>query len=469
MSTRILLVEDDLRYANRMKKNLSLEGYEIILSSSGEKALDLFRQETFDLVITDIKMPGMNGIDLLKRLIEMQRKEEHDVPIMLLTSVDSVRVAVDAMKEGAADYITKDSEKDEVLLRIQKVITSARVREENRSLRKKVEEGGGFGRLISESEAMQSLLREIDEIADTGAGILISGETGVGKELVARYIHNQSPRAHAPFIDINCAALPSDNLFQSEVFGHEKGAFTGATSRKRGRMELADGGTLFLDEIGDMPMESQGKILRALETLQFERLGGTQKIKVDLAVIAASNKDLNEEVELGHFRQDLLYRLDIIRLNIPPLREHPDDILPIAQHFLEEYARKYRRTIPPISEEAVHLLRSYSWPGNVRELKNLIERIIIRNRDCTLLDKEILRREGIEVEEKTSVSTSPLSDDNLSLEEIEKRAIIQALEKSDWIQSEAAKRLKISPDRMHNRIKKYGISHPSWRTYKNHE
>ncbi|MEW6238762.1 MAG: sigma-54 dependent transcriptional regulator [Candidatus Omnitrophota bacterium] len=468
MSARILLVEDDRRYASRLQKNLSIEGYDVLMAASGEEALDLFTQETIDLVITDIKMPGIGGLELMKRLFELQSGIEHEIPIMLLTSVDSVRVAVDALKAGAADYITKDSDRDEILLRIQKVLSSAKVQAENRSLRKRIEEGGGFGQLIAVSAPMKDILHEIDAVADSGAGFLIVGETGVGKELIARCIHNKSPRANRSFIDINCAALPSDNLFQSEVFGHEKGAFTGASGRKLGRLELADGGTLFLDEIGDMPLESQGKILRALEMQEFERLGGNQKIKVDIAVIAATNKDLRAEVDAGRFRHDLLYRIDIIRIVIPPLRERLEDIAPLARHFLQEYAKKYRRPLPELTEEAVAFLQRYSWPGNVRELKNLIERIIIRNRNCARVDADALKREGLNGKEENKNSVLA-ADEILPLEEIERRAIVAALEKSAWVQIDAAKLLQISPDRMHARIKKFGLHHPSWRTYNKEE
>ncbi len=468
MTACILLVEDDQRYATRLQKNLSIEGYEIIVANSGEEALVRYNQESIDLIISDIKMPGISGIELMKRIYEQQSGEDREIPVMLLTSVDSVRVAVDAMKNGAADYITKDSDRDEIILRIQKVLSSAKMREENRSLRKKIEEGGGFGRLIAESNSMQAILTEIEQTADTGAGFLIVGETGVGKELIARYIHNKSPRIKEAFIDINCAALPSDNLFQSEVFGHEKGAFTGATSRKRGRLELADRGTLFLDEIGDMPLESQGKILRAIETQEFERLGGNQKIKVDVVVIAATNKDLKAEVDAGRFRQDLLYRLDIIRIEIPPLRNRPEDITPIANHFLKEYAQKYSRVDPQISDGAIQILKSCSWPGNVRELKNLMERIIIRNRNCEIIDESLLMREGLNPQngDAHTNQTATAEDTIPSLEEVERKTIIAALEKTNWVQSEAARLLKISPDRMQTRIKKFGLHHPTWRTHK---
>ncbi len=470
MSTRILLVEDDKRYASRLKKNLEIEGYETVTAFSGEEAFDIFtREEGIDLVLSDIKMPGMSGLDLLQHINESRSGDDQEIPVVLLTSVDSVRVAVDAMKQGAADYITKDADRDEIVLRIEKVLSGAKVRAENRRLKKHIQISGEFGQFIAESQQLKAILDEIDSIADACAGVLIEGETGVGKELIARRIHEQSPRSDQAFIEVNCAAIPTDNLFQSEVFGHEKGAFTGASGRKRGKLELADEGILFLDEIGDMPLESQGKILRALETQEFERLGGNRKIKVDIAVIAATNKNLLDEVRAGRFRQDLLYRLDIIRLRIPPLRDRTDDIVPLAVYYFEDYAQKYRRPLPELTDDARRLLERYSWPGNVRELKNLVERIIIRNRNRTSVDEEMLQREGLRGDSGRTDGNTSLPDGGeecLSLEEIEKRAIVQALEKSDWVQAEAAKLLLISPDRIHSRIKKYGLSHPSWRTRK---
>ncbi|MDX9755171.1 MAG: sigma-54 dependent transcriptional regulator, partial [bacterium] len=395
MSALLLLVEDDPRYGNRLKKNLELEGYSVLFADCGEDALQIFMREPIDLVLTDIKMPGMDGLELLKRIGELQAAEAADVPVVLLTSVDSVRVAVDAMKAGAADYITKDADRDEIMLRVEKVLRGAQVRAENRSLKKHMQSVAEPSRFIATSPLMQDLLAEIEAIADAGARVLIVGETGVGKEIIARAIHQKSPRASQSFIDVNCAAIPSDNLFQSEVFGHEKGAFTGATTRKQGKLELANEGTLFLDEIGDMPLESQGKILRAIETQEFERLGGNQKIRVNIAVIAATNKELQREVDEGRFRQDLLYRLDIIRLRVPPLRERQEDILPLTEYFFALYAQKYHRSIPTITADARRGLESYAWPGNVRELKNLVERIVIRNRQIQTLDASTLAKEGL--------------------------------------------------------------------------
>lgn len=459
MKTRILLVEDDPRYAARLQKNIVLAGYDVSHAENGEVALAALADYPADLIISDIRMPKMDGLELLKAIRSGKSSDDSDIPFIALTSIDLVQVAVDAMKLGANDYITKDADRDEVLIRIEKAVKSSRVHHENKRLREQVRIEKG-ATLIAESPSMKAIVEEIDRVADSGAGVLIVGETGVGKEIIARALHDRSPRSGEAFVDVNCAALPSDNLFQSEVFGHEKGAFTGATERKRGKMELANGGTLFLDEIGDMPLESQGKILRALETETFERLGGNQKIKVDLTVVAATNKDLSLAVEQNEFRQDLLYRIDIIRLDIPPLRERKEEILPLARFFLDAYASKYRRPVPECDAESLRVLESSPWPGNVRELKNLMERIIIRHRDCTIITASLLAAEGYGTDQPRT-TTAPTS-----LEDIEKQAIIDALEATNWVQSEAAKRLQISADRIHARIKKYGLSHPTWRTHK---
>ena len=467
---KILVVEDDSRYGERLKRNLQLEDFDAQLALGGEEALDLLRREAFDLVLSDVKMPGMSGVDLLKEVKQGGEGLDSDIPFVVLTSVDSVRVAVECLKEGAADYLTKDSERDEIVLRVRKVLEDAELQRENVRLRQELDDRSEFGEIVAVSPEMSSLLNELKEIASTEANLLITGETGVGKELVARYVHRQSPRSQKPFVDVNCAALPSDNMFQSEVFGHEQGAFTGATSRKRGKLELASSGILFLDEVGDMPIESQGKILRALDTQSFERLGGEKKISVDLCVIAATNKDLKTEVAEERFRQDLYYRLDVIHVHVPPLRERKLDIIPLAEYYLQHYAQRYRKSKPSLSDESSDILTRYDWPGNVRELKNIMERVVIRG--IGVLSPKDLQREGLSVSSESQPADSvafELPPEGLRLEELERAAIIQALERCDWVQRDAAALLGISPDRMNARVRKYGLSHPSWRTHKKSE
>jgi len=464
---KVLVVEDDRRYGERLRRNLELEDFDARLALGGEDALGLLRSEAFDLVLSDVKMPGMSGVDLLKEVKQGGEGLDPDVPFVVLTSVDSVRVAVECLKEGASDYLTKDSERDEIVVRIRKVLEEAALQRENLRLRQELDDRSEFGEIVAVSPQMSSVLNELKEVASTEANLLIAGETGVGKELVARYVHRQSPRADKPFVDVNCAAMPSDNMFQSEVFGHEQGAFTGATSRKRGKLELANGGILFLDEVGDMPLESQGKILRALDTQSFERLGGEKKISVDLWVIAATNKDLRKEVIEGRFRQDLFYRLDVIHVHVPPLRERKLDIMPLAEYYLQHYAERYRKPKPTLSDEALDVLAGYDWPGNVRELKNMMERLVIQ-RVRTLTPKD-LHRQGLTVSSETGSpgeQTFQLPAQGIQLDDLERLAIVQALERCNWVQRDAAALLGISPDRMNARVKKYGLSHPAWRTHK---
>jgi len=466
---KILVVEDDRRYAERLRKNLELEGFAVHLAAGGEEALGNLRCESFDLILSDVKMPGISGLEFLKTVKHVSEGIDPDTPFVLLTSVDSVQVAVECLKEGAADYITKDAERDEIVLRIRKVLDGARLRRENVRLRQELVSRSEFGEIVAVSPQMSAILKELRELAAAEANALITGETGVGKELIARFLHQQSPRSEKPFVDVNCAALPSDNMFQSEVFGHERGAFTGATSRKQGRLELANGGVLFLDEVGDMPLESQGKILRALDTQSFEHLGGEKKISVDLLVIAATNKDLKTEVKEGRFRKDLFYRLDVMHVHIPPLRERPMDIAPLAEYYLDQYAARYRRPKPGLSEEAVKVLLHYEWAGNVRELKNLMERLVIRGVPDGEIRPSDLRREGltlpkVETVSQESVPPVRIPSEGISLDELERMAIVQALEQCDWVQRDAADLLGISADRMNARVKKFGLSHPSWRT-----
>ena len=316
---RILVVEDDARYGQRLCKNLALAGHHTEFAGNGEEALAILRRQDADLILSDVVMPGIGGMELLRRIRAGGTEgADPDIPVVLLTSVERVDTAVQAMRAGAQDYITKESSREAIVMRIERVLEAAGLRRRADVLQQALDSASPLVDFISVSDVMKDVLRELEEIADADANVLITGETGVGKELAARHLYRLGKRSREAFIDVNCAALPTDNLFQSEVFGHEKGAFTGATERKRGKLELADGGVLFLDEIGDMPAESQGKILRALDTQTFERLGGERKISVDIVVIAATNKNLREEADAGRFRKDLLFRLDVLHIKVPP-------------------------------------------------------------------------------------------------------------------------------------------------------
>ena len=467
---RILVVEDDVRYGQRLCKNLTLAGHVASSVESGEAALAFLRRESVDLVLSDVVMPGISGLDLLSRIRNSEADgADPDTPLILLTSVDRVDTAVQAMRAGAQDYITKESSRDAIVLRIERVMDAAGLRRRADALEHALESASPLETIIAESDEMKGVMRDIHEIAEADANVLIVGETGVGKELAARHLHRHGRRGKQAFIDVNCAALPTDNLFQSEVFGHEKGAFTGAVDRKRGKLELADGGVLFLDEIGDMPAESQGKILRALDTQAFERLGGDRKITVDLLVIAATNKDLRAEADAGRFRRDLLFRLDVLHVEVPPLRVRRTDIVPLVRHYLQRSAGRRGRTAPELTPDAADALVRYDWPGNVRELINVVERLLLRHRGEAPLSLDSVRREGVadgpgaDLPASTGVVRIPAG--GISLEELERQAILEALKRCDWVQSAAARLLKISPDRMNARVKKFGITHPSWRSH----
>jgi len=464
---RVLLAEDDERYARRLRKNLEAEKIVVEVAGDGEAALSQLQKETFDLVLADIKMPRMGGLQLLEAVkANREAGVDRDLPVILLTSVDSVKTAVEAMKAGAADYLTKDAEWEEILVHLNRVLEHHRRSRENELLRRQVAAQSPFGEVIALSESMAAVLKQAEDIAGAPTTVLITGETGVGKELIARVIHSRSDRRDGPFLEVNCAALPDDNMFQSELFGHERGAFTGAYEQRKGRFELAHGGTLFLDEVGDLSLDSQAKILRVLETRAFERLGGNRKIRVDVRFVLATNHLLQEAVDAGRFRRDLFYRINVFQIHIPPLRQRPEDVRALLQYYEEVYRRQYRREPLEFSPEAVAVLEAHSWPGNVRELRNVIERLSLV-RSGGQVTAESLRACGFGAAggsaERALVS---LPVEGASLEDVERTAIIQALDRTGWVQKEAAELLGISVDRMNSRIRKYGITHSKWKIHK---
>lgn len=471
---RILIVEDDRTYAERLARNLEREGFETAQAIGGAAALDILAGAWFDLVITDIKMPEMDGLELIHSIRHGGRDDvDAGVPIVALTSVNAIDTAVEAVRGGAADYITKDSEFKEIFLRLQKVLDQVRLANENRLLRERLARLDEFASIIGDSPIIKRIKQEIMELAGSHVSVLLLGETGVGKELVARAIHNLGHRRDMPFVDINCGALPTDNLFQSEVFGHERGAFTDAKDLKRGRFELAHGGTLFLDEVAELSLESQTKILRVIETGEFQRLGGTRTLKVETRYIFATHQNLAQLVKEGRFRQDLYFRINVYPLEIPPLRRRRTDIPLLAAHFLGEFCRRYRRDPKRLDARALDLLVNYDWEGNVRELKNIMERLAIRSKD-DVVTQDDLRLVGFGGESgiMTPVpgampfTADDLPDTGIQLEEWERQLVMAALEKSGWNQKKAAELLGISVDRMNHRVKKFAITHDSWRVNK---
>ena len=457
----LLLIEDDRSFSETFKRNLEMKGFRVEAAPTGEAAFDQMGRGYFDLIITDIRLPGVSGLDIIQQVKGGEAPTDPQTPIVVVTSVDSVKTAVEAMRRGAADYITKDnSDYDEIVVRLRNVLERSRLLNENRLLRDQLARSNEFADLIGESAAMRKTKAELSELGGSSVSVLLTGETGVGKELVARALHRTGSTSKGPFVDVNCAALPDENFFQSEVFGHEKGAFTGATQHKKGRFEAAESGTLFLDEIGELHFESQAKLLKAIETLQFTRLGGTRPISVNCRLLFATNRNIEADVKEGRFREDLFYRVNVYPMHIPPLRERPEDVAPLMRYFLDQFAAKYSRPRREASHEALALLRAYHWPGNIRELRNVAERLVIRGRQGTI-EAEHVRACGI------GAPSTPLDlripDEGLDLEEVEKSLVVAALERTEWNQKRAAELLGISPDRMNARVRKFSLRNPQWR------
>jgi two-component system NtrC family response regulator len=368
----ILIVDDEKNYLLVLEALLTDAGYEVITRDNASEALEIITSHDLDLVITDMRMPGVDGMEFLVQLRALQP----EIPVIMMTAYATVEKAVEAMKQGAFDYITKPFKNEELILTIRKALEMHRLKEENRLLSRELQERFKFGNIVGKSRVMRQVYEIIEKVAQTRASVLITGESGTGKELIARAIHFNSPRSDKPFVSVNCSALP-ETLLESELFGHERGAFTGAVTRRKGRFELAHNGTLFLDEVGDMSSALQVKLLRVLQEMRFERVGGTATLKVDARLVAASNRDLKREVELGRFREDLYYRLKVVHINIPPLRERRDDIPLLVHHFLKKVAKANGLPVKNVSHEAVKYLYQYDWLGNVRELENVIERAVI--------------------------------------------------------------------------------------------
>jgi DNA-binding NtrC family response regulator len=368
MNSTILIVDDERSIRVGLKGLLAKEGYEVAVAENGEEALKLLAGQTFALVLTDLRMPGVDGFSLLKLI----KEKYSDAVVIMMTAYGSEKIAVEAMKAGAHDYIVKPFDNDEVKILVRQALEQSALRREVRQLRERLDTAFRFENILGASPAMQRVFDVVRKVAPTDLTVLITGESGTGKELIANALHQNSPRKNRPFIKVNCAAMARE-LVESELFGHEKGAFTGAVAAREGKFEAADGGTLFLDEIGDMPLETQAKVLRVLQEREFERVGGNRTIKVDVRVIAATNKNLPRMVQDNTFREDLFYRLNVVPIMLPPLRERQEDIRLLAAHFVQEAATRYGRESLTLSADAYSLLLSSPWPGNVRELKNVIE------------------------------------------------------------------------------------------------
>jgi two-component system, NtrC family, response regulator len=450
----ILIVDDEKNYLVVLEALLSAEGYEIITADNVRDALRLMEESDLDLVLTDMKMPGMSGMDLL---VESKRRKP-EVPVIMMTAYGTIEMAVEAMKKQAYDYITKPFQNEELKLTIKKALENYRLIKENRRLSEALSERHRYRNIIGKSRPMLQIYDLIDKVAQSKASVLITGASGTGKELIAKAIHYEGLRRGRPFISVNCGAL-TETLLESELFGHEKGAFTGAVALKKGRFELADGGTLFLDEVGDMPPSLQVKLLRVLQEMEFERVGGTKTLKVDVRVLSASNRNLKEDVSSGLFREDLYYRLNVIHIDVPPLRERLEDIRLLVNHFIEKYRKDEGKDKIELSPEVWQTLYAHSWPGNIRELENVIERAVVLNSDGVIELKDLpaefsKRREELDLD-RFVPPDAPLQT---VLEEVEEKMIRRALRQSDNVQSHAAERLGITKSLIQHKMKKYNIT-----------
>ncbi|PIE57652.1 MAG: DNA-binding response regulator [Desulfobulbus propionicus] len=454
----ILVVDDEPNYQIVLSEILRDEGYEVFTADSGVAGLPIVRDTDIDVVISDMKMPGMDGIELLAKIKDFNR----DLPVILITAFAEVEKAVEAMKLGAFTYLAKPFSNEQLLASVSKAIEHYGLFREIRRLRDAVTPRSGFGGMIGKNPAMQAVYQLIEKVAPTASSVLVTGESGTGKELVAKAIHNLSPRKNAPFISVNCAAL-SEHLLESELFGHEKGAFTDAVAMRKGRFELADTGTLFLDEIGEMPVSLQAKLLRVLQERAFERVGGTVTQKIDVRILAATNKDLKDEVDKGAFREDLYYRLNVIHIPLVPLRERVDDIPALVTHFIRKNGRNLGKELD-IAPEALRLLVTLPWEGNVRELENTIERAAILCNKNRIEPGDVQPDSGVfhsGQEWSSGLDLKQFIPENLSLAEIlngiEEKMVRQALEETHNIQARAAEQLGITKSLLQYKMKKYKI------------
>lgn len=448
----ILIVDDEKNYPPVLSAVLEEEGFETLTANSGQNALEILENSEVDLVLADMKMPKMDGIQLLERI----KARDSNLPVIMMTGHGTVEKAVEAMQKGALNYILKPFDNRRLIIYVNKAIELYRMVKENRQLRNTVKFRYSFGNIIGKSKAMQEVFEIIRKVAPASATVLIEGESGTGKDLVAKSIHFNSPRQNKPFVAVNCSALV-ESLLESELFGHEKGAFTGAVAMKKGRFERADGGTLFLDEIGELSPALQVKLLRVLEDNVFERVGGIKQIAVDIRLVAATNKILKQEVQKGTFREDLFYRLNVVHLEIPPLRDRKDDIRLLTEHFMEKYAGERRSGTPVkgVEQKVEQLFFDYHWPGNVRELENAIERAMVLCPDDTI-SQSCLPKDFVDnIYNTLHIEGIPVGAGlNDTLADVEEKMIIRAMQMSNNVQSHAAELLGIGKSGLNQKIKK---------------
>lgn len=450
----IHIIDDEPVIHDVLAQLLTSEGYEVEISASGEEALEKFPSQSFDVILLDLLMPGMDGIEVLRRI----KKIDPLASVIIITAYGSVESAISAMKIGALDYVQKPFKHDDLLLVVEKAVERKRLQDENLRLKDELRQRYGFANIIGKSQAMKSVFELVKAAAPTRSTILLQGESGTGKELVAKAIHLNSNRAEAPFITVNSGSLPPD-LLESHLFGHVKGAFTGAVALKKGLFEAADQGTIFFDEISSISLETQAKLLRVMQEKEFMRLGGTQTIKVDVRILAATNTDIEELIVQKMFRKDLFYRLNVIKIEIPPLRQRKEDIPQLVKHFVELYARENHKEVEGISEDVLEILDAHDWPGNVRELENLIERAVVLSRSNIItrasLPPFLLPERG--ADDRVLVDSEESLDLRERTQTFQKKVILAALKKTKGVQNKAAKLLGVKPTTLNEMIKRLSI------------
>ncbi len=445
----ILVVDDDAIVNDFFKEALTKSGYDVQTATAADAALKLIQTIEFDLILSDVKMPGMNGIELLRKL----KDEDPDAVVIMITAHGTVKDAVEAMKIGAFDYVTKPILKDDLVVTVEKALKHRRLIIENRMLREEIRTRYNFDNIVGADQKLLDQLEMLASAAKSRATILIKGESGTGKELIARAIHYNSPRKDGPFVAINCAALP-EGLIESELFGHEKGAFTNAIKQTKGKFELADGGTLLLDEVSEIPLGLQAKLLRVIQEREIQRVGAEATVPVDTRIVATTNRELEVEVAEGRFRGDLYYRLNVIPIELPPLRQRKRDIPMLVQHFIRKFAEENAREVKGITERALKLICDYNWPGNIRELENQIERAVILSKSDRITEADL--PDVLPLGDLAAVS-SQLPDEAMSLAEMEKVMIINALRRNNNNKTKAAEELQITARTLRNKLHEYGM------------
>ncbi len=456
MSIRVLIVEDEDLIRWSLRQKFEERGYEVVEAETGQSALEAFDEDRFDLIMLDYRLPDITGLDVLHGVRSI---DAHAVVIMM-TAYSTIETAVEAIKLGAFNYIAKPFQMNELLLTVDKALETNQLRREVRELREQTQRDFGIDAIIGQHPSMKRLYEIIKRVSHTGVStVFLRGETGTGKDLIARVIHHNSDRRHQPYVNVTCTAL-SESLLESELFGHERGAFTDAKAQKKGLFEMADGGTVFLDEVGDMPPALQAKLLRFLEERRFRRVGGTREIGVNVRVIGATNRDLEQAIEEGGFRRDLMYRLNVVTVYLPPLRARGDDVRLLTQHFVTRFSQEFKKTITGVADQAYARLLDYSWPGNVRELRNVIERAVLLCRTDTVTADDIVLGRSERQPWQWDIESMALPAEGFDfdhLRKLEVHLLEQALERTNNNQTQAARLLNLSRDRLRYRLQKHGL------------